>query len=144
RDAKLIVIHDETVDRTTNGHGRVDAMSLEELRQLDAGQGQKIPTLQEILAIPGARLVVEMKHVTDTNALADATVAAIHDANMQNRVVLASFDAKLLARAHERDPSIPLVGFAGDEASVRAMVKLPLSVLGVSTNVTHLALTEAP
>src|ERR671938_850947 len=49
RDGALIVIHDETLDRTTNGHGLVRERTLAELRQLDAGQGQRIPTLDEVL-----------------------------------------------------------------------------------------------
>src|SRR5437763_13614314 len=49
RDGQLIVIHDETLDRTTNGHGLVKDHSLAELKQLDAGQGQAIPTLAEVL-----------------------------------------------------------------------------------------------
>src|SRR5215472_12707910 len=50
RDEALIVIHDETLDRTTNGHGLVREHTLAELRTLDAGGGQPIPTLDEVLA----------------------------------------------------------------------------------------------
>src|SRR5438105_2353760 len=49
RDGELIVIHDETLDRTTNGHGLVRDHTLAELKQLDAGDGQQIPTLDEVL-----------------------------------------------------------------------------------------------
>ena len=45
---KLVIIHDDTVDRTTNGTGLVSDMSLEDLKKLDAGKGQKIPTLKEM------------------------------------------------------------------------------------------------
>lgn len=57
-DGHLVCIHDETVDRTTNGKGRVSEMTLAELRKLDAGAwfdarfaGQKIPTVDEVLAL---------------------------------------------------------------------------------------------
>ena len=50
RDEALIVIHDETLDRTTNGHGLVRDHTLAELRTLDAGGRQRIPTLDEVLA----------------------------------------------------------------------------------------------
>ncbi len=43
------MIHDETVDRTTNGSGLVNEFSLDELRKLDAGKGEKIPLLGEVL-----------------------------------------------------------------------------------------------
>jgi len=50
-DKELIVIHDDTLDRTTNGHGKLANYSFEELRKLDAGQGQQIPTLQEVIDV---------------------------------------------------------------------------------------------
>lgn len=63
RDGHLLVIHDDTVDRTTDGHGRVKDMSLEELRRLDAGRGERIPLLEEVLeAVKGrAVLFIELK-----------------------------------------------------------------------------------
>ncbi len=69
-DGQVVVIHDPTVDRTTDGTGEVATMALEELRQLDAGSwkhsrfaGQRIPTLQEVaeLARDRAQLFVELK-----------------------------------------------------------------------------------
>lgn len=77
RCGQLVVIHDDTVDRTTEGRGAVEAMRLEELRSLDAGyrfnpdggasypfrgQGHRIPTLDEVLAeIPDLPIVAEIK-----------------------------------------------------------------------------------
>jgi glycerophosphoryl diester phosphodiesterase len=62
-DGELVVIHDPTLERTTNGTGRVGDHTLRELRELDAGKGEKIPTLSEVLELtrgsPG--LVVEIK-----------------------------------------------------------------------------------
>jgi glycerophosphoryl diester phosphodiesterase len=49
RDKRLILMHDATVDRTTNGHGAVAALTFEEIRRLDAGGGQKIPSFREAL-----------------------------------------------------------------------------------------------
>lgn len=63
RDGALVLMHDETVDRTTGGTGKVENLDLTELKALDAG-GQKIPTPQEALAVArelGLGLVVEMK-----------------------------------------------------------------------------------
>src|SRR6476646_6451219 len=48
-DGKLVVIHDDTLERTTNGRGDVMAMSYDALRRLDAGSGERIPTLDEVL-----------------------------------------------------------------------------------------------
>lgn len=55
---ELVIIHDRTVDRTTNGRGFVNRLSFEELRRLDAGQGEKIPTLREALDLINNRVEV--------------------------------------------------------------------------------------
>jgi glycerophosphoryl diester phosphodiesterase len=63
RDERLAVIHDETLDRTTSGHGRVRDYTLAELQRLDAGKGEPIPALEEVLEMARGRahLLVEMK-----------------------------------------------------------------------------------
>jgi len=63
KTGELVVIHDDKVDRTTNGSGYVKEKSFEELRQLDAGKGEKIPTLQEVLDLTNkkARVNIELK-----------------------------------------------------------------------------------
>ena len=62
-EGHLVVIHDLDVDRTTNGHGTVRSFSFERLRQLDAGKGERIPTLQEVteLVAGAVPLIVELK-----------------------------------------------------------------------------------
>src|SRR5208282_360917 len=56
RDTHLVAIHDDTVNRTTNGHGAVHSLSLDEIRKLDAGSwfgsefaGERVPTIEELL-----------------------------------------------------------------------------------------------
>ena len=63
RDGHLAVIHDATVDRTTNGRGRVAELTWEELRHLDAGMGEKIPDLAEVadLVRDKVHLFIEVK-----------------------------------------------------------------------------------
>ncbi|MBM4284846.1 MAG: glycerophosphodiester phosphodiesterase [Deltaproteobacteria bacterium] len=64
RDGRLVVIHDETVDRTTNGAGWVRDLTFAQVRELDAGQGERIPALEEVVDLVrsrGAHLVVEVK-----------------------------------------------------------------------------------
>lgn len=57
-DGQLLVIHDDTLERTTNGHGRVAAKSFAYLRSLDAGQGERMPTLAEIFDAVNRRAIV--------------------------------------------------------------------------------------
>jgi len=60
-DGRLVVIHDETLERTTNGRGAVGDHSLAQLRALDAGQGEKIPLLSEVLDLAAGRAVVNVE-----------------------------------------------------------------------------------
>ena len=62
-DGRLVVIHDRTVDRTTDGKGAVSGKTLSELRSLDAGCGERIPTLEEVFENFAGRcgLVIELK-----------------------------------------------------------------------------------
>jgi glycerophosphoryl diester phosphodiesterase len=71
RDGRLAVIHDETVDRTTNGRGAVKDFTLADLQGLDAGQGERVPSLEEVadLVIGRAHLVVELKQPDAAPAL---------------------------------------------------------------------------
>jgi glycerophosphoryl diester phosphodiesterase len=70
-DGRLAVIHDETLDRTTSGHGPVKDFTLAELKELDAGKGESIPALEEALELARgkAHLLVEMKQPEAAPAL---------------------------------------------------------------------------
>lgn len=64
RDGHLMVIHDENLETTTNGHGKISDFTLEELKRLDAGSGERIPTLQEVYDLVWSRRVkinIELK-----------------------------------------------------------------------------------
>ena len=71
KDGRLAVIHDETLDRTTNGRGPVGDFTLAELKKLDAGQGEPVPSLEEVFALVKgkAHLVVELKQPEAAPAL---------------------------------------------------------------------------
>ncbi|TRO53368.1 glycerophosphodiester phosphodiesterase [Candidatus Bathyarchaeota archaeon] len=58
---ELVVIHDETVDRTTDGSGAVANHTLRELKRLDAGQGERIPTLEEVLKLLKGRIMLNIE-----------------------------------------------------------------------------------
>lgn len=60
-DGQLVVIHDDTLERTTNGRGRVAGKSFAQLRLLDAGAGERIPTLAEIFAAVNRRAIINVE-----------------------------------------------------------------------------------
>ena len=73
KDGRLAVIHDETLERTTNGRGPVRDFTLAELKRLDAGRGEPVPSLAEVfdLVQGKAALVVELKQPEAAGALLD-------------------------------------------------------------------------
>jgi len=65
QDREIVIMHDETLDRTTNGTGFIWDQTLEELRKLDAGRGEPIPTLADVVELvrpTPVRLYLELKY----------------------------------------------------------------------------------
>jgi glycerophosphoryl diester phosphodiesterase len=120
KDRKLAVIHDETIERTTNGTGAVREQTMAAIRKADAGarftaadgahpfagRKLKVPTLAEVLKwLPaGIGLVVEIK----AREAVDATVEALRDTPVRaaGQVSVISFDEPSIDRAHELDPEL--------------------------------------
>ena len=94
RDGRLIMLHDPTVDRTTNGSGPVADMTLDEIQRLDAGLGERIPTLEETLDAIELPIHAELKTVEAAGPLADLIFAR----GLAQRVTPISFQAEALRR----------------------------------------------
>ena len=117
-DGVPVVIHDFTVDGTTDGSGRVTDMTLAQLKQLDAGShfdpafaGERIPTLEEVLEAVGSRLLldIELKCFSLRNAgLERAVIAQVERHSLSDRVLLSSFNPFSLRRAKRIAPHIPV------------------------------------
>ncbi len=90
RDGALVVMHDATVDRTTDGTGAVAEMPLEAVLELDAGEGESVPTLEQALeATEGVPVIVEIKDPAAGQSVADALLGA----GAEKRVLVGSFDS---------------------------------------------------
>lgn len=111
-DDKLVIIHDATVDRTTNGSGRVDSMTLAQLRALDAGSwkgeefaGERIPTLDEFIefavSLPEMTFDIELKEYPDEGreelsySVCDRVLSLLDENGLSERCVINTFSGKL-------------------------------------------------
>lgn len=119
-DGALVVIHDATVDRTTNGAGRVNALTLAELKKLDAGyrwtsdggrtfpfrgKGNTIPTLLEVLSeFPRARLNIDIKQAQPS--LVKSFCRALREHGATGRVTVASFNSQTLEEFRRECPEV--------------------------------------
>ena len=108
-DGELIVIHDERLERTTNGAGYVMEKTFQYLRSLDAGKGQRIPTLRELFDLVNRRIGVNVElKGPDTAALSVSLIDQyIKDRGWDNdQFIVSSFNQRELGKAHRLKPQI--------------------------------------
>jgi glycerophosphoryl diester phosphodiesterase len=141
-DGVLVVLHDQTVDRTTDGRGAVRDLTLAEIQGLDAayhwpydgeeqpyrGQGLTIPTLEELfLAFPHMPMNIEMKQVAaDVPA---QLCRLIRDYNRSDQVIVASFRSELMREFRRHCPE---VASALGESEVRVFFGFSSAYLGAA------------
>jgi glycerophosphoryl diester phosphodiesterase len=118
-DGHLVVIHDDTVDRTTHGSGPVRQKTLAELKALDAGTrfearfaGERIPTLQEVFdLVAGNRAFVNVELKADSlksDGLEEKLAALIRRYDLGERLLISSFNPFALWRMRRLAPDLPL------------------------------------
>jgi glycerophosphoryl diester phosphodiesterase len=118
RDGVPVVIHDFSVDKTTDGAGPVAGFTLEELKRLDAGvkfsprfAGERIPTLAEVLDVLEPHMIVNVELKTTSladNGLERATIDLIRARGLQDRVILSSFNPFSLLRVRKVAPELKI------------------------------------
>jgi glycerophosphoryl diester phosphodiesterase len=109
RDGQVVVIHDDTLDRTTNGAGPVPEHTVEELKALDAGDGEGIPTLAEVFERFGGRLLinVELKNYSSIfDRLPLAVAALVRQFDLAESVLVSSFNPFNLPRIRRQLPEM--------------------------------------
>ncbi len=116
KDGALVVIHDETVDRTTNGTGAVRDLTLAQIRSLDAGQGEKVPTFQEVLDLAkadGTKILPETKSAHLYPGMEEKLLQALEKAGYLDQTVIQSFEADSLSKIHRLNPRAKLCALYG-------------------------------
>ncbi|MDR2647197.1 MAG: glycerophosphodiester phosphodiesterase [Oscillospiraceae bacterium] len=113
RDGVIVVCHDDTVDRTSNGHGAIESLTFDELRALDFGAwfdpkfaGTTIPTLEEFFALCGSLKVVnvEIKRALDgSTPIAAGVIRMAKRFGLFGKLIISSFDLDMLAACTRED-----------------------------------------
>lgn len=104
-DGHLVVIHDASAERVSGEPGEIAAMPLAAIRRLDAGRGERIPLLAEVLELARGRLLVDIElKITGIEApVADL----VHEARMEGDVLISSFHEAAVAEVRRVAPAIP-------------------------------------
>ena len=111
KDKKLVVIHDESVDRTTDKVGLVKSFTLEELKKLDAGKKEKIPTLQEVIDLANKKVIIniEIKDVDAVSAVCDLIKFYVNKKGWSyDHFLVSSFNHNLLFVIKKKDKKIKI------------------------------------
>jgi glycerophosphoryl diester phosphodiesterase len=115
KDGKLVIMHDDSVDRTTNGKGKISDLTLEEIKSLDAGSkfspkyaGEKVPTLEEVFewAKGKVRVDVEIKDTKQLDGMMGELTKVIHNKGMEKDVIITSFDKEAIDSINNSAPEL--------------------------------------
>jgi glycerophosphoryl diester phosphodiesterase len=116
-DGHVIVFHDQTVNRTTGGEGKITQQTLGEIKAYDAGSwfssqftSERIPTLDEVFQHVGQKLLVNVEltnYATPNDDLVEKVMESVRIHNMQERVLFSSFHPVTLLKARRLMPEIP-------------------------------------
>lgn len=135
-DGVPVVMHNAQVDATTDGTGLISAMSLAQIKELDAGShfdarfaGERVPTLEEVFAEVGQQLLINIElkaQPTHVQGVERAVVDLINRMGMASRVWFSSFKPYMLSQARQYAPQIPC-GLLYDPASVGVFLLAPFT-----------------
>jgi len=143
KDSQIVLMHDEKVDRTTDGTGLIEELTLTELKQLDAaynwsndgdktfpfrGKGIQVPTLEELFQnFPQMRYVIEIK--LTKNPIDKPLCDLIRQYNLQNKVVIASFHDQAMQNFRTTCPEVATSASRGEVTKFVLLGKVFLSGL---------------
>jgi glycerophosphoryl diester phosphodiesterase len=170
-DDACVVLHDDGVGRTTNGVGNLMEWPASHLTTLTAGRPQwhpevrqnlarlgvhelpdfgdryaeeRVPTLEQALAVPGVRLMIELKPTIKPEILVRKVARAVAEAGMGSRVAIGSFDPPLVAMAAQLAPELPRIGILEDPLLLPLMLDLQVQALAVDAQLMGLMRPQVP
>lgn len=155
RDRKVVVIHDDTLDRTTTGKGPVRGHFLQEIKKLDAGNwfdarfaAERVPELSEVINLTAGRclLNIEIKESAfEADCPADAiehqVVTLVKTSGAMDRVIISSFDPRILERIAAMDAP-PAIAYISDHAADKTVLEMLLKMKAFSWHPRFTVLTR--
>jgi len=155
KDRKVVVIHDDTLDRTTDGSGLVLAQTFEELKRLDAGSwfaprfsAERIPELSEVMELTAGRcmLNIEIKQSAfeagyPIDAIEHQVVTLVRASGAMDRVIISSFDKRILERIAAMDAP-PAIAYISDHGVDERVLDMLLAMKAFSWHPSFKALTR--
>lgn len=118
-DGALLILHDATVDRTTSGGGELRSMTAAQARGLDAGDGERLPELSEVLALAAGRVRVNVD-LKEPDIVDDA-VAIVRAAGAEGSVSFISFLPEVWQRLEELAPDAPVIQLVDSAAGLASV-----------------------
>lgn len=136
-DGEVVVMHDETVDRTTDGSGDVTSLSLKEITALDAGSyagdayaGERVPTFEEVLEFAQANGVMLLLDIKESETLDRERIVRLteeHDAVLNVIVGVRSLED--LAEFRALNPNLRTLGFIPDPSAIDAFAEAGVEII---------------
>lgn len=130
KDAEIVVLHDSTLNRTTSGSGPITGKTLAEVKDLDAGGGEQVPTLQEVL---------ELIAGTDTQLLLDLKITShrevcrivkqIENQRLTLNVILATRSIDELETIKNLNPNLRTLGFIPNQKSIKIFAEKGIDII---------------
>jgi glycerophosphoryl diester phosphodiesterase len=137
-DGQVVVIHDQTVDRTTGAHGRVGELALADLRRLDCGsffdaafKGERIPTLDEVFEAVGRLVYINVEltnYASMMDDLPERVAKIVRKHALEERVLFSSFNPLALLRVRRQIPQAP-TGLLAEKGRPGRLARSPLGAL---------------
>ena len=137
-DKHLVVMHDATVDRTTNGTGAIRDLRFETIRNLDAGEGECVPTFDEVLAVTKGKvtLLCELKG----EGVEQAAVDAVKRHGMSTEVMFSSFYMDRIQRVKQIDNNLAIRAIMASPSKEDIQNAIGLGIVGLDVHYRNLTL----
>jgi glycerophosphoryl diester phosphodiesterase len=156
KDRKVVVIHDDTLDRTTTGKGPVRGRTFDEIKKLNAGgwfdsrfSTERVPELSEVLKLTAGRcmLNIEIKESAfeadyPADAIEHQVVGLVRTGGAMDRVIVSSFDPRILRRIAAMDAP-PAIAYISDHEADRSLLEMLLAIKAFSWHPRFKILTPA-